>query len=143
MAAIKKSIHIEAPPERVFEYFADSRHLPEIWPSMVDVTGIEKMPNGGERFHWVYKMAGMRFEGDSEPVEFERDRHVVRKSTGAFPSTFDWTFSSENGGTRLDVKVEYEVPQTLLRKVAEPFVLRLNEREAGMVLENLKDRVES
>ena len=40
------------------------------------------------------------------------------------------------------MKTEYEIPQKLLGKLAEPFVRKLNEREADTFLANLKDRVE-
>jgi uncharacterized membrane protein len=142
MATIEKSIAIEALPEHVAEYLADPVHLPEIWPSMIEVRDVEALPAGGNRYHWVYKMAGMRFEGDSETVEFVPNEHFVQKNTG-IPSTFFWKFLPKNGGTEVEMKVDYEVPKTLLGKFAEPFVLRLNEREAEIVLANLKDRVES
>ena len=52
--------------EKVFEYVDDAHNLPEIWPSMVEVSDVERLPNGGNKMRWVYKMAGMRFEGTSE-----------------------------------------------------------------------------
>ena len=143
MVAIEKSIVVDAPPEKVFEYMSDPRHLPEIWPSMVEVKDVADLPNGGHRYHWIYKMAGVRLEGDSETVEFEPDKHIVEKNTGQIPSAFDWTFSLENGSTRLKTKVEYEIPETLLGKLTKPFIVKLNEREAESVLSNLKDRVEA
>jgi hypothetical protein len=67
----------------------------------------------------------------------------VTKATGQIPATFDYSFKAENGYTKLEVKTEYEIPKTLLGKLAEPFVLKLNEREADTFLANLKDRVET
>jgi uncharacterized protein YndB with AHSA1/START domain len=143
MTTIEKSIVIEAPVKQVFSYLEEPEHLPEIWPSMVEVKDVATVPTGGHRFHWIYKMAGKRFEGDAETLEFELDRHLVRKSTGAVPSTFDYTFTPENGGTRIDMKADYEIPESLLGKLAKPFLLKLNEREAETVLANLKDRLET
>ncbi len=142
MATVAKEIFIQAPPEQVAGYFEDPMHLLEIWPSMVDVSGVEALPNGGHRYHWTYKMAGMRFEGDSETVEFQEHRHFVAKNTGQIPSTFDWTFTPSEGGTKVAMRADYELPKKLLTKLAEPFLLRLNEREADTVLKNLKDRIE-
>ena len=142
MTLIENTIVVERPPEVVGAYLADPTHLPEIWPSLVDVRDVERLPNGGARYHWVYKMAGVRFEGDSETAEFEPTRHIVQKNTGQIPSTFDWTFTPENGSTRVVLKAEYEIPQTLLGRVARPFVIKLNEREAEMFAANLKDRLE-
>lgn len=142
MTTVEKVITIDAPPERVFEYLDDPRHLLEIWPSMVDITDVEPLPTGGARYHWAYRLLGMRFEGDTETVAFERDRHFVEKNTGQIPSTFDWAFAPENGGTKVTVRAEYEIPTKLLGKFAEPLIVRLNEREAETVLANLKDRIE-
>ena len=69
-------------------------------------------------------------------------RHVVEKNTGQIPSTFDWAFAPGNGGTTVTVKADYEIPAKLLGKFTEPFIVRLNEREAETVLANLKDRIE-
>ena len=85
----------------------------------------------------------MRFEGDSETVDFVPEKHFREKNTGQIPSTFDWTFTPENGSTRIEVKTEYEIPKSLLGKLAEPFIRKLNEREADTFLANLKDRLEA
>jgi len=143
VTTIERSIMIKAPPKQVFSYLEEPVHLLEIWPSMVEIKDVKPLPKGGHRYHWVYKMAGMRFEGDTETVEFEPDRHFLSKSTGQIPATFDYTFTPENGATKVDVKTEYEIPSSLLGKLAEPFVRRLNEREADTFLANLKDRVET
>ena len=143
VTTIKRNILIKAPVKQVFAYVDDPVHLPEIWPSMVEVKEVQPLPKGGHRYHWLYKMAGTRFEGDSETVEFEPDRHFLQKNTGQIPSTFDWTFTPENGSTRIEMKTEYEIPKSLLNKLAEPFILKLNEREADTFLANLKDRVEA
>jgi uncharacterized membrane protein len=134
---------IEAPVKDVWAYLDDPVHLPEIWPSVVEVKDVERLANGGHRFHWLYKMAGMRFEGDSETVEFEPERHFLQKSSGQIPSSFDWTFMPEDGFTKIDLKTEYEVPKSLLGKLTEPFIHKVNEREADTVLANLEDRMEA
>jgi uncharacterized membrane protein len=143
MKMLERSVTIAAPAEKVFSYVEQPQNLPEVWPSLVEVTDVADLPKGGHRFHWLYKMAGLRFEGETETVEYELNKHVVTKSTGQIPSTYDWTFVPENGSTRLDVKVEYEIPQTLLGKLAEPFIVKLNEREADAFIGNLKDRIEA
>ena len=66
MAKLEKTITIKAPVEKVFNYIDDSTNLPEIWPSLVEVTDVQPLPNGGHTIRWVYKMAGMRFKGTSE-----------------------------------------------------------------------------
>jgi uncharacterized protein YndB with AHSA1/START domain len=140
VTTIERTITVDAPVERVWEYVDDPAHLPEIWPSMVEVKDVETLPEGGHRYHWLYKMAGMRFEGESETVEIQPQKHIVQRNEGEIPSTFEWTFTPEGGATRIELETEYEIPQKLLGKLAEPFVRKLNEREADTFLANLKDR---
>jgi uncharacterized protein YndB with AHSA1/START domain len=142
MATIEKSITIKVAPEKVYDYFVDPAHLPEIWPSMVEVRDIKPLPNGGHRYHWLYKMAGVKFEGDTETVELIKNEKLVSKVEGGIESRFDWEFKPENGFTRMTVKADFKVPPTLLGKLKEPFLVKLNEHEAEIMLANLKDRME-
>ena len=142
MATIEKSITIKVPPEKVYDYFVDPAHLPEIWPSMVEVKDIKPLPNGGHRYHWLYKMAGVKFEGDTETVELVKNEKLVSKVEGGIESRFDWLFKPENGFTRMTVKADFKVPPTLLGKLKEPFLVKVNEHEAEILLANLKDRME-
>jgi uncharacterized protein YndB with AHSA1/START domain len=36
MAKVSKSITINAPVEKIFEYLTDQTNIPEIWPSLVE-----------------------------------------------------------------------------------------------------------
>jgi uncharacterized protein YndB with AHSA1/START domain len=142
MAQIRKSITIKAPLDKVFEYMNEPSHFPEIWPSMVEVSNVVGTPTGGHEFDWVYKMAGMKFRGHTTTIEFENNRKLTAKNEKGIPSTFRWTYAGENGGVRVAVEVDYTLPNAVLDKFAEPFLRRLNEREAETVLENLKLRME-
>jgi hypothetical protein len=42
-----KDITIEAPPDKVFAFLQEPKHFPEIFPSLIDVTNVEKLPAGG------------------------------------------------------------------------------------------------
>lgn len=143
MPKIQKSIFINAPVEKVFEFMAQPENMPEIWPSFQEVKDPKEMPDGGYSYNWVYKMAGMRFTGATETTEFKQNQRVVEKNTGGIPSNFVWTYAAENGGTRLTVEVDYSIPGALLGKLAEPFITRQNEHEADTVLANLKARMET
>ncbi len=142
MTKLTKSILINAPVEKVFEYLTQPTNLVEFWPSMMEVKDIHAAGRVGDHYGWVYKMAGMKFEGKSECTEFAKNERVVVKSTGGLPSTFVWTYARENGGTKLTVEADYTVPVPLLGKLAEAFIVKTNEHEADTVLANLKDRLE-
>lgn len=144
MEKIKKSIFIEAPPAKVFGYLADATHLPEVWPSMVEVSNVKTRSDGTPQSHdWTYKMAGAKFHGHTEYVEVQRDRLLVFENASGIPSKFRWTFEPRGNGTEFSSEVEYEVPGVLLSRVAAPFLRRLNEREADTMNQNTKERIES
>lgn len=138
MAKIKKTITINAPVDKVFDYASEPTNLPEFWPSMVEVKDVKK----GKSFKWVYKMAGMRFEGTSEVTESIANQRRVTKSTGGIPNMFIWTYQPEQAGTKLMLEIEYTVPVPLLGRLAEAFIVKMNEREADTLLANIKARME-
>jgi uncharacterized membrane protein len=143
MAKLEKSVTIKAPVEKVFDFMADPKNLPEVWPSMVEVRGVQPSPTGGYNFSWTYKMAGMRFEGASETTGFIANKHNVTESKKGIQSKFTWDYQPEAGGTKLTVQVEYTVPIPLLGKLAEAFIIKQNEHESDVLLANLKARMES
>lgn len=143
MAKIEKSILIHAPVEKVFAFMAEPKNLPEIWPSLVEVSNVQPLPNGGYSYDWTYKMAGMRFQGQAEWVEFVKNERIVDKNESGIPSTFVWTYQPEDGGTRVTVNVDYTVPGAALGKIAEPVIHKMNEQEASTLLTNLKALMEA
>ncbi len=142
MVTIDKDITIDVPPEQVFRFLEDPKHFPEIFPSLIEVTNVEKLPAGGYRYHWVYSLAGFKFEGETETTEFVPTKTIVDKTKGEIESTFEWKFLGKDGHTKVELEIGYEMPKALFGKFTEPFLLKLNEREAEMLLWNLKDRLE-
>ena len=143
MAKISRSISMNAPVEKVYTFMTDPTHLPEIWPSMIEVKDVQPSPAGGYNFGWVYKMAGTRFEGASETTEAIPNQRAITKSTKGIQSTFVWTYEPEGSGTKMTVEIEYVIPIPLLGKLAEAFIVKQNEHEAEVLLANLKARMES
>ncbi len=144
MAKVMKSITINAPPAQVFEYVVDPKNLPEIWPSLIDTRDVQRSAEGvAQSWGWTYKMAGMRFEGKSELVDHVANESSVSKTEGGIASTITWRYLPEAGGTKVIFEADYTVPVPLLGKLAESFIVRQNEKEAELILENLKARMET
>jgi uncharacterized membrane protein len=142
MAKIEKTIFVNAPVEKVFAYMADPMHQLEIWPSMQEVKNVQHFPDGGHSFDWVYKMAGLRFEGHTETTEFVENQRVVARTKSGISSTFVWTYQPEHGGTRVNVAVDYSIPGNILGRLSEPIIHKMNEQEGETILANLKARME-
>lgn len=138
MTKIAKHIDIDAPVEKVFNFMSDPENLLEIWPSMVSVENVKKLPEGGVTYDWTYKMAGIKFNGSSVTTEIiENERSVVTNKKG-IPSTFVWLYQPHDGGMALDVEIEYKVPTPVLGKLAEKAIVKINDNEAETLLANLK-----
>ena len=142
MVKIEKTITINAPVEKVFGYVSEPTNLLEIWPSLVEVKDVQRLPNGGHSFRWVYKMAGMRFEGSSEITEYVANQRAVTKTKGGIESIHTAIYQPEAGGTKVTIEVEYTVPIPLLGRLVEAFIVKQNEHEAEVYLANLKARME-
>jgi len=145
MAKIVRSVTINVPVEKVFNYLDDPSNLPEIWPSLVEVSDVQRTPEGvGSSNHWVYKLAGIRLKGINEIVEYVTNERIVHKASGGgLKSTQTYTFEGTNGGTKFTCETVYTIAIPVLGKLAEAFVVKLNENEADVFMANLKARMET
>ncbi len=142
MKTIHRSIAINAPVARVFAFLNDPAHLPEVWPNMVEVSNIRVLPESYS-FDWVYKMAGIKFNGSAHSIAFARDKLAVVKNETGIRSLFRWTFEDRAGRTNLDLQIEYAIPMVLGGKLAETIIARMNEHDAEGLLANIKARLEA
>ena len=140
MARIDREVIINSSIERVFNYLKEPTNWPEIWPSLIGVGDLQRLPNGGYKGKAEYKMAGMRFKGSGELTEFVPNQWIVVKSKGPAQSTLTGTFRSINNKTRITLTIEYKIPIPLLGKLAEYIILKMNEHEADLVMANLQAR---
>jgi uncharacterized protein YndB with AHSA1/START domain len=141
MTTIHNSININAPVEKVFTYLADPMNIQEWMVGMtevMDVTG----SGVGQHYHWKYKMAGVPLHGETTVTEQVPNEREVTKSKGGITSTFTFTFAPHEGGTKLDMDVDYTIPVPVLGKLAEKLVLKRNQREMELNNQNIKERLE-
>lgn len=103
---VQKAIHIDAPTERVFEYWANFENFPQ-WMSHVRSVRDE----GGNRYHWMVDgPAGVPVEWHSELVDVIENRQMGWRSVPG--SMVDHsgrvTFEPDAaGGTRVQVELCY------------------------------------
>jgi uncharacterized membrane protein len=138
-----KSVVVHAPVDTVYGYLTDPTHLPEIWPSLVEITDVHSLPNGGHSNHWKYKMGGIRLEGTSEDVEHVVNERIVSKTKGGVDSTQTWMVEPLGEDTKVTFKVDYTVPIPVLGKLAEAAIVKLNDHEGDATVANLKTMLET
>lgn len=140
MARIEKEVTVDAPIEQVFSYVNDPNNLPEFWPSVIAVTDIRTLPNGGYSCSWAYKMAGLRFEGTAQDKEVVPNQWIVTETQGGIGSIITWTFRFREKATRVTLIIEYKVPVPLLGKLADAIIVTMNDQEADLIMANLRAR---
>jgi uncharacterized protein YndB with AHSA1/START domain len=144
MQRIHKTIEIKASPQRVYDYITQPSNYLNIMPSMVEVSNATRRPDGWHEFDWVYKMAGLHFKGHSKSEQVQPGKFSRTRNEGGIASTFTWTIDGLDGaGSKVTADVEYTIPGSVIGRLAEALVSRMNEREFGTTLEHLKEIVES
>ena len=143
MKTITREIRVNTSVERVFDFLVDPHNLPEIWPNIIEVKNVKKSKtNEGFNFGWTYKMSGVLFEGKCETIEYIPYERLVVKSNKALDSTIAWRFQPGGRETQVFLRIEYQIPSSLLKRTKEEIVLRENEHEVDAMLQNLKSRLE-
>ncbi len=142
MTNLERNISISAPVEKVFNYLTDWIKMPEWLPGMIEVKDITGQ--GVEtHFRWTYKMAGIRFDGESKVTEYIPNEKSATRSKLGIVSIWTWTFKTYDGGTKLNLDLQYTIPVPVLGKLVEGVVLKQNEREADLAMENIKANLEN
>jgi uncharacterized membrane protein len=142
MVTITRTLEIDAPVERVFSFMSNPNNLPEIWPSLVEVSNVNWKDDGSHSFDWTYKMAGIRFHGHADSIDVEKNKRVVSKNRSGIESKLEYLYEAVGNKTRFTMKSEYEIPGQLLSRLAEPLIRKINEHEADVLTQNLKARME-
>jgi uncharacterized protein YndB with AHSA1/START domain len=141
MPTIHNSINISAPVEKIFAYLSDPVNTPEWFVGMTEVTDVSGS-GVGQHSRWTYSMIGIPFHGDSKLTEHVPNERLVSKQEGGLTSIITWTFAPHEGGTKLDMHIDYTIPVPVLGKLAEKVVFKRNQREAQMSIENIKGTME-
>jgi uncharacterized protein YndB with AHSA1/START domain len=137
MAVLSKSITIQAPAEAIYNYLLDPLKLTEYWTGMEGVKDIQALPNGGTKFKWSTRFAGFPLEGTSEDLEIVPNRKLVSRTTGGVDMIVTWSIEPSGRETRVSLEESYDrVP--VLGKLAEPLLIKMNEKAAETILANLK-----
>jgi ligand-binding SRPBCC domain-containing protein len=118
MVKIENEIEINAPLERVFEYYTNPDNIKESWPRDIvkeseNVSG-QKSEEGSE-MKVTGEYMGKRDDMILEVVEKEENRRLVTRQTdGPFQSweSIQQFQSNENNSTKVNHTINYELPTT-------------------------------
>lgn len=114
--AVEKSIHIDAPPEVVYDLWSACGNFPRFMSHVREVTEL-----GGGRTHWVVRgPAGAEFEWNAQTTRAERPQMIAWRTEpdASVQHTGSVHFEPHRGGTRVHVKMSYSAAGALGHAVA-------------------------
>lgn len=144
VSQLSKSVVVNRPPAEVIEYIADvDNHPAFIGPlkSVADLKGDPRKP--GSSWTWSFILAGVELSGAAETVQYEPASIFSFRTTSGVRSTFVYRVKPADGGTRLNLDVEYDLPENILGRVERPVLERLNDADGQRAVENLKAILDS
>ena len=136
-----KSVIINTPLDKVFNYICNPKNMLEWHPN---ITKIQNVVSKGENFRWDwgYKMMGVPFTGNARIITKIDYNDLRIENTGGINSNWTFSFTPQAGGTRLDFEVGYTMPTEVLDRVNELLALKRNDRMTEMALANIKGVME-
>jgi ligand-binding SRPBCC domain-containing protein len=142
---IVRTIEINAPVERVFEYVTSPENWTHYVTSLVDVRGISNENlKAGTKYKWTYRMLGINLSGKGKVVNIKKNREFSLEMDGAFPIKETFNFDGDAGSTTLTFEIRYDVPGRVLGVIANRLVVeKLNVKEAVAVLNKVRDICEA
>jgi ligand-binding SRPBCC domain-containing protein len=148
LTRIEKSIVIEAPVEKVFDFMTDVGNVVKIQPPEMEMTVLsrDEGPVGvGSKIKLRAKVGGHVWEVQEETIELVKNkRHVHRQKSGAMKKLEATDlFEPKEKGTKLTTILEYELPYSLLGKVVDRLKVRKDmEKSVDYSLKKTKELVE-
>ena len=141
----KRSVHVDAAVQTVFDYVKDPRHflnaMPGSDPARDAITDVTLTPEGvGSTYAWKSSMFGLHIHGVMTREEYiPTERIVDRSSTGP---VWTFTFEPDPTGTTLSLAFEWTTKVPLVDKAADR-VLWHGDRDLDIILATLKKEIEA
>jgi uncharacterized membrane protein len=142
MTEIKRSINIEAPVNKVFEYASDYMNWSEFFEGVSNFKPITELTRGnGTKFIYKAKMMGMKVTVGTELQEFRENEGWIGKSFKGMEHKTEWIFKKLNDNTEFTYVLSYKFPfgRFTDKKVMEPAWIKIIENS----LQNLKRIMET
>lgn len=147
MWTLEKSIIIDRPIEEVYRYGSNPALWHQWYAGLSEPKKMQGEGESGTRADFDYTMMGMHMPITVEVIENEKQGMGFSwkgEVTGTIQSHQHWIYSPEGSGTKVSYTEEYEMPSSLLRKVADKLIIRkLLNNSMEQTFRNLKDICEA
>lgn len=149
MRTLRKTVDIAAPVAEVFAYMDEPRRQVALTPSLTRSDLVERLPNGGARVRYTYRMFGISFSGEVEATDYVSNQRIVWSIRGDVQGTLRWYFATNaddqsSPSTQFTYAATYAVPgPSFVQRLLGPLLHRYNEREVQTVMQRLQNRIET
>lgn len=108
---IKRSINIEAPLVKVFDYASNYLNWPKFFEGVSDFRSIsEKTRGNGAKYIYKAKMFGMKVTVGTELQQFKENEGWIGKSFKGMEHKSEWILKELNGFTEFTYILSYKFP---------------------------------
>ncbi len=144
MAKIEASLEIGAPPQVVFDYLDDHDHIAELMPYMSDFEWNTKTHQVGTRLKMMGKSAGVSLPMVLETTQVTPGRQIAGVFAEGMKGMWAWHFVPTEKGTRVEAKMDYELPMGVVGQLADRLVVeREYQGNIEKTLAILKEKTEA
>lgn len=147
MWTLEKSIIIERPIEEVYGYATNPALWYQWYAGLSEPGNMTGEGEVGTKADFTYTMIGMRLPIAVEVIENKQSGLGYSwkgEVTGSITSHQHWTYTKEGRGTKVSYAEAYEMPSSVLRKVADKLIIRkLLDNAMEQTFKNLKDVCEA
>jgi polyketide cyclase/dehydrase/lipid transport protein len=145
MPSVSETIQVAATPEAAFSFVADAPARATMFiPGLNRINNITTEKAGVDQaWDYEFNWFGLVVSGQSRCTRYEQSSSYQFKTLTGNPSTWTYRFEPKDGGTRLTLEVEYELPQNQLARFATAGTLeQMNRNRAREIVANLKALIE-
>jgi len=148
LTRIEKSIVIEAPVEKVFDFATDPDNFIKTQPPEMEMTVLsrDKGPvRVGFKVKVRAKFGGKVWEGEEETTELVKNKRRVGRMKSGTLKKYESTdlFEPTEKGTKWTLVLEYELPYSLLGKVVDKLKVRKDmEKSLDYSMKKTKELIE-
>ena len=147
MAALELSVPItvRTTPEKAFDYFADHRHVAQVLEGVSRWEPIGSQTRGvGARYAVEIQALGVPLRSVLRLNRWSRPTEIGWVSeSGVIEQTGAFTFAPVKGGTRIELRITYEPPASIVGAAVAKRFDGFVRRRLAAAMERIRDRLEA
>jgi len=139
MPFVKTSISIKAEPEMVYAFAKNMEQFPQYMRDVESVKVLERRENT-TLTEWVTSVDGTPIIWIEEDRFNDADKTITYRLTEGDLDKFEgtWTFHARNGGTEVELGVDFDFGIPHLEELIGPTLLTKVKENSDMMLEGMK-----